>query len=255
LYYQHKGENARNLKVMKLIDQYHTKHPAAGILSMCDMLGDYGLKVNHKCVSRLMKLMQILAIYPVKSLSKRGKEEYVCPYLLRNLMITKPNQVWSIDISYIPMRKGFMYLTAIIDVYSRFIVGWAISNTLDTCVSIGVLQQAILNYGKPDIINSDQGCQYTSSQWQNYLKEEGIQISMDGYKRAKDNIWIERFWRTIKREYVYLSPEQNGIDLYKGIKEFMVWYNYERHHQGINHEIPARKYGLNQDVYELRNTA
>ena len=170
-------------------------------------------KVGYRRIRRLMRKMGIQAIYPKPNLSKLGQAQYVQPYMLRNLGISHPNQVWSIDITYIPMSKGFMYLTAIIDVYSRMIVGWGLHNTLEASNSREVLNESIMNYGTPEIVNSDQGSQYTCKEWVKKLKENGIQISMDGYKRCRDNAWIERFWRTIKREYIYLSPEENGTDL------------------------------------------
>jgi putative transposase len=186
-------------------------------------------------IRRLMKLMDLQAIYPQRNLTKRAKGEYRYPYLLRNIEITRPNQVWSIDISYIAMKSGFMYLTAIIDTYSRFIVGWNVGNSLDASVSLEVLKMAIARYGRPEIINSDQGCQYTSATWVEYLQskeapENAIRISMDSRGRATDNYWIERFWRTIKRGYVYLNPAADGIELYRGVKKYIEYYNYSRGH-------------------------
>lgn len=151
--------------------------------------------------------------------------------------------MWSIDITYIPMKKGFMYLTAIIDVYSRFIVGWSLHNTLDASNCIEVLKGAVARYGSPEILNSDQGCQFTSKEWADAcaLYPE-MKISMDGRGRAKDNIWIERFWKTIKYEYIYIQPEENGADLFFGIKRFIDDYNYHRRHQGINRTVPSKLY-------------
>ena len=148
-------------------------------------------------------------------------------------------------ITYISMRKGFMYLTAIIDVASRFVVGWSLSNTLEARVCTDVLDEAIAKYGKPEILNSDQGSQFTCPRWVNKLKAEGIQISMDGKGRAKDNIWIERFWNTIKREYIYLNPADDGLELYRGIKSYMEYYNNRRAHQGIGRIRPCEAYKLN----------
>ncbi len=228
---------------MEEMDKFIQEHPTAGVLTMRSMLLDKGMRVNEKCIRRLMRLMNIRAIYPMKSLSTLGGlASYKHPYLLRDLEINKANQVWCIDISYIPMKHGFMYLTAIIDVYSRKIMAWSISNSLDTNVSLDVLAEAIRTHGTPEIVNSDQGCQYTSKLWVETLKGLDIKISMDGKGRAKDNIWIERFWRTIKREYIYLNPCENGIELHLGVKKFMNYYNQERHHQGIDNEIPSQLY-------------
>jgi putative transposase len=186
--------------------------------------------------------MGLMAIYPKRNLSKLGLKKYIHPYLLKGLKITRPNQVFAIDITYLPMKNGFLYLTAIIDVYSRYIVGWGISNTLDADASLSVLKQAIKDHGKPEIINSDQGSQFTCEQWVDYLKEEDIRISMDGKGRAIDNIFIERFWRSLKYDYVYLHPANDGLELYQGVKEYIHYYNHTRHHQGIDRRIPADLY-------------
>ena len=188
-----------------------------------------------------MRLMGIQALYSKKHLSVPGPAVYIMSYLLRGLNVDHRNQVWSINITYIPMAKGFMYLTAIIDVYSRFIVGWSLHNTLDASNCTEVLKMAIAKYGYPEIINSDQGRQFTS------LKEvcaayPEMKISMDGRGRAKDNIWIERFWRTIKYDYIYIQPEEDGENLHQGISRFIDDYNYRRHHKGIDRQIPSKLY-------------
>jgi len=186
--------------------------------------------------------MGLMAIYPKRNLSKLGMKNLIHPYLLKGLDIKRPNQVWAIDITYIPMKNGFLYLTAIIDVYSRYIVGWGLSNTLEAEASLSVLKQAIREHGKPEIINSDQGSQFTCEQWTAYLKDQDIRISMDGKGRALDNIFIERFWRTLKFDYVYLYPATDGLELYQGIKQFIHYYNHELHHQGIDRRVPAELY-------------
>lgn len=184
---------------MRKMDEEHIGHPEKGVIQMTDFLLDKGYKVGQRRVRRLMRLMGVQAIYPKKHLSVPGPAVYIMPYLLRGLKIDHRNQVWSIDITYIPMAKGFMYLTAIIDVYSRFIVGWSLHNTLDASNCIEVLKNAIAKYGAPEIINSDQGRQFTCLDWKETCAEHPeMKISMDGRGRAKDNIWIERFWRTIK---------------------------------------------------------
>jgi len=187
-----------------------------------------------------------MAIYPKRNLSKLGLGKYIRPYLLKGLKIERPNQVWAIDITYIPMNKGFLYLTAIIDLYSRYIVGWGISNTLEAEASLAVMKQAVKDYGKPEIINSDQGSQFTCEEWISYLESEKIEISMDGKGRAIDNTFIERFWRSLKYDYdyVYLNPASDGLGLYKGLKEYMYYYNYELHHQGIERKTLAELYRL-----------
>jgi putative transposase len=186
--------------------------------------------------------MNIMAIYPQKNLSKLGQAKYIHPYLLRNLEISRPNHVWAIDITYIPMAQGFMYLTAIIDVHSRYVVGWGLFNDLRAENCLMVLKDAIRQNGKPEIINSDQGSQFTCPLWVEYLQAEEIKISMDGKGRALDNIFIERLWRTVKRDYVYINPPENGEELYAGLKTFFNYYNEKKTHQGINRMIPAQLY-------------
>jgi putative transposase len=242
VYYSPVGESEENLTFMRLLDERYLDKPTHGVLQMQDYLQDEGYQVGEKRVRRLLRLMGLMAIYPKKNLSKLGHAKYIHPYLLRNLEINRSNQVWEIDITYIAMEKGFMYLTAIIDVYSRFVVGWGLSNSLDAQASLEVLQEATSKHGKPEIVNSDQGCQFTCKEWVAYLKEEGIKISMDGKGRAIDNIFIERLWRTVKRDYVYLYPAQNGWELYQGIKGFFEEYNHKKHHQGIGRQIPFHVY-------------
>lgn len=242
-YYKPKqGEPERNLEIMKVMDKQFTEHSAMGVRQMVDFLRGKGYKVGKKLVRRLMNLMDLRAIYPMKSLSKGGWVKYRMPYLLRNLLIDRPNQVWCTDISYVAMEHGFMYLYAIIDVYSRYIVGWGLYNSLDASNAIEVLDAAVRRHGAPEIINSDQGCQYTSKEWHEACEGYGIKISMDGKARCLDNIWIERFWRTIKREYIYLNPENNVLDLRKGVARYIDYYNNRRYHQGIDHQIPAARY-------------
>lgn len=236
-YYEAKGESEENLHYMQLMDKHYLKHPESGVISMEDHLEDLGYTVNEKRVRRLMRLMGLEAIYPKKNLSRLGQAKYIHPYLLRNLKIEKVNQVWAIDITYIPMKKGFMYLTAIIDIHSRYIVGWGISNSLCAEASHNVLKEAIMKYGCPEIINSDQGSQFTCQAWINLLTEREIKISMDGKGRAIDNIYIERFWRTIKYNYIYLNPPADGLELYQGVKEYIEFYNQKKH-QGINRQRP-----------------
>jgi putative transposase len=186
-----------------------------------------------------MRKMGLMAIYPKRNLSKPGLAKYIRPYLLRGLKIERPNQVWAIDITYIPMAKGFMYLTAIIDLYSRYVVGWDISNTLEAECSLDVLKRAISQHGKPEIINSDQGIQFTCKLWIDYLEANQIKISMDGKGRVIDNIFIERLWRSVKYDYVYIHPANNGRELYNGLQEYFDYYNHYQTHQGIGRRIPV----------------
>lgn len=252
LYYSPLGESELNLELMEKIDKINLKQPSFGVLRIQDELEEQGHEVNHKRVRRLMGKMAINAIYPKRNLSKLGKAKYIHPYLLRALEITRANQVWAIDISYIPMKKGFMYLTAVIDVYSRYLLGWQISNSLEKETQTELIEELIERYGKPEIINSDQGSQYTSKNWVSCLKEHGVKISMDGKGRATDNAFIERFFRSIKYDYIYLNPAESGIELYKGIDQFIEGYN-RRKHQGINRKKPINLYKFEKQN-QLRST-
>jgi putative transposase len=242
LYYNPKGEKKENLEIMRKMDEHYLKHPTAGVLRMQDLLLSLGIVANHKRVRRLLRLMGMMAIYPKRNLSKLGLIKYIRPYLLKGMEIERSNQVWAIDITYIPMKNGFLYLTAIIDLYSRFIVGWGISNALDAEASLSVMKQAIKEHGKPEIVNSDQGSQFTCEDWIEHMAKESITVSMDGKGRALDNIFIERFWRSLKYDYVYLHPANDGLELYQGLKDYIRYYNQELHHQGIERRIPADLY-------------
>ena len=241
LYYKPIGESSQNLEMMRLMDGHILKEPTAGVISMQDMLDEQGYKAGYERVRRLMRKAGIYPIYPKPKLSKLGNAKYIHPYLLRDLEVSKPNQVWAIDITYVPMEQGFMYLTAIIDVFSRYIVGWGISNSLDAESSLRVVRQAVSAHGKPEILNSDQGSQFTCADYVEYLDKEKIRISMDGKGRAIDNIYIERFWRTIKYQHIYLRPASDGVELYWGIEKWLEKY-HQRRHQGINRIKPVDKY-------------
>jgi putative transposase len=245
VYYKPKGESEENLEIMRLMDEHFIEYPTEGVLRMQDFLLALGIVANVKRIRRLLRLMAIMALFPKRNLSKLGLAKHIKPYLLRGLKIERPNQVWSIDITYIPMAKGFLYLTAIIDVYSRFIIAWELSNTLDAENCLNVLKMGISKYGLPEIVNSDQGSQFTSDLWIDYLEDDKhkMRISMDGKGRATDNIYIERFWRTVKYDYVYIQPAENGQELYDGLRTFIERYNHKRH-QGIERRIPF-------DVYHL----
>lgn len=245
IYYKAALETKENLYLMRLMDEYFLEHPTYGVLQMQDYLLGLGFSVNHKRVRRLLREMGIMAIYPKRNLSKLGQSKYIRPYLLKGLAVVKPNQVWATDITYIPMEKGFMYLSAIIDLYSRFVVSWDIFNNLEAENNLSILKNAISKYGEPEIINSDQGSQFTSALWTEYIDNQDIKISMDGKGRAIDNIFIERLWRTVKRDYIYIKPPENGLDLYLGLKNFFRHYNFKKTHQGIGRLIPASLYEFN----------
>jgi putative transposase len=238
-YYVPKGESEENLAIMRLMDTYILEDPTAGVLTMQDMLSEKGYKAGYERIRRLMRLAGIMPIYPRRHLTVLGDKKYIHPYLLRDLSITRSNQVWAIDITYVPMQQGFMYLTAIMDVYSRKILTWGLSNTQEANASLQVVQNAINQYGKPEILNSDQGSQFTCSQYVELLKNNGIRISMDGKGRAIDNIYIERFWRSIKYRHIYLNPANDGIALYKGIHKWIEKYNM-RKHQGTGEKPKVR---------------
>ena len=242
-YYKRKGESDENQTVMRKIDEYYQDHPTAGVATMTNMLCLQGFIVNPKRVRRLLRKMGLQAVYPQRKLSRPGQAEYVHPYLPRGLRVVRRNQVWSTDISYIHMEHGFMYLYAIIDVYSWYIVGWRLSNTLEGSNCVELLEECIRKHGRPEIVNTDQGSQYTSPAWVGALKSHGIAISMDGRGCCKDNIWIERFWRTIKQEYVYRYPEATVSRLRAGIGAYVKFYNEERPHQSLGDVmVPAKMY-------------
>lgn len=242
-YYCAKGENPENLEAMRLMDHHIMQEPTAGVITMKLMLKEKKINMSYERVRRLMRKASIMPIYPRRMLTQKGENRYIYPYLLRDLEISKPNQVWQIDITYIPMKNGFMYMTAVIDVYSRYIVGWGISNSLEASESLKVVQEAINIHGKPDILNSDQGTQFSCKSYVEYLKKEDIKISMDGKGRCLDNIFIERFWRTLKYQHIFLNPAKDGLELYLGIQKWLLRY-HNRGHQGIELKKPLEKYKL-----------
>lgn len=242
-YYKPQGESDLNLELMTLIDAYFLKHPHSGALTLCAYLCfTCGFTVNVKRIRRLMRLMGLMAVYPAKKLSTGNKAHKIYPYLLRGLLIKRANQVWQTDITYIPMKKGFMYMMAIIDVKSRFILNWSISNTMDASWCTDVLKETIALHGKPEILNTDQGSQFTSAEFQKVLQDNAIQISMDGKGRALDNIYIERFWRSLKYEHVYLEPADDGLQLFKGLQIYIDFYNTERRHKSLKRRTPEESY-------------
>jgi len=242
LYYQPVQINDKDHKIMLEIDKFHLKDPTLGTRRLCELLKSKGHRVSRGKVRRMMRKMRIKTIYcrPRTTVIDPGKYKY--PYLLNDLVIDYPNKAWALDITFIPMRKGFMYMTAIIDLYSRYIVNWSISNSMEAEWIRLVVEEAIRQYGKPDIINSDQGSQFTSEAYIGLLKENNIAISMDGKGRVLDNVFIERFWRTVKYEKIYLNPPKDGLELYTIVKEFIAYYNDERPHESLDYQPPKTLY-------------
>ena len=241
-YYEPIVESAENLSIMLWLDKQYFDTPFFGVLRLTTELQSLGYAVNAKRVRRLMKIVGWKTLYQSPRTTIADKASYKYPYLLKGMVFERANQVWEIDITYLPMAKGFMYLFAIIDVYTRFIVGWGISNTMTAEWCASITSDAILTHGKPEIINSDQGSQFTSEVHTKLLTDYEIQISMDGKGRAIDNIFIERFWRTIKYEDIYLKTYENGLSLYRGVEKYMHFYNTKRKHQSLNNKTPTVLY-------------
>jgi len=237
-YRQPSGETAFNLHLMRLIDEEYTRTPFYGYRKMTARLRMQGHEVNRKRVARLMRLMGLQAIYPGPRTSTAHPQHKKYPYLLRGLSITRPNQVWSADITYIPMPTGFMYLVAVIDWFSRFVLTWQLSNTLDGLFCQNALLSALAQ-GKPEIFNTDQGAQFTANEFTGTLADAQIQISMDGRGRALDNIFIERLWRSVKYEDIYVKEYPTVPALELGLSDYFQLYNYERPHQSLNYRTPA----------------
>lgn len=241
LYYQPCQESQENLLLMQLIDQQYTCTPFYGSRRMTAWLGEEGYQVNRKRVQKLMGKMGLEAIYPKPRLSVAGPEHKVYPYLLHGAEIHHPNQVWSTDITYVPMQQGFMYLVAVIDWYSRYVLSWELSNTLDVGFCLAALEEA-LEMGKPDIFNSDQGVQFTSRAFTGRLEEAGVAISMDGRGRVFDNIFVEGLWRSVKYEDIYIKEYRRVPELEVGLDHYFWFYNQERPHQALGYKTPAQVY-------------
>ncbi len=232
------GESPLNLLLMRLIDEEYTRAPFYGYRKMTVRLGKRGHHVNHKRVARLMQKMGLQAVYPRPRTSIPDKQHKKYPYLLRNLDIHRPNQVWAADITYVPMPLGFMYLVAIMDWFSRFVVAWQLSNTLDGAFCLDALRFA-LRHGQPEIFNTDQGVQFTAHDFTGELEAANIRISMDGRGRVFDNIFVERLWRTVKYEDIYIKEYATVPALAAGLEVFFNLYNYERPHQSLGYAAPA----------------
>lgn len=227
---------------MNEIHEIWTETPFYGYRRITAELRQQGYEVNRKRVQRLMNLMNLQALYPKPKTSCSNQQHMKYPYLLSGLKITRPDQVWATDITYIPMERGFVYLVALIDLYSRYIVSWKVSISLEAEFCLAMLESA-LNRSKPEILNSDQGCQFTSEAWTEMLKYHHVQISMDGKGRCMDNIYIERFWRSLKQEEIYLNPTDNVKQARQSIQDYMEFYNHRRLHQSLNYRTPAELYG------------
>lgn len=238
LYYQPRGESPESLKLMRLIDQEYTERPFYGSRKMMRWLWDQGYQVGRHRVRRLMQLMGLEAIYPKPKLSQPGPGHKIYPYLLKGVAITRVNQVWSTDITYIRMAEGFVYLVAVMDWFSRFVLSWALSLTMEADFCLEALDRA-LRRGRPEVFNSDQGSQFTSDKFTGILAKRGVAISMDGRGRCLDNIFIERLWRSLKYEEVYLRDYARVPDARAGIAKWFRFYNHQRSHQSLDYKTPA----------------
>jgi putative transposase len=235
------SESSLNLELMRQIDEQYLKTPFYGVRRMTVILQRQGYKVNHKRIARLMRIMGVQALFPRKDLSQSAQGHQIYPYLLRGVKIQHVNQVWSTDITYVPMTQGFMYLVAIIDWWSRYVLTWRLSNTLDGDFCLATLKQ-VLEHGQPEIFNTDQGAQFTAKDFTQYLLDADVKISMDGKGRALDNIFVERLWRSVKYEDIYLKNYESVPALQKGLQDYFQFYNYERPHQSLNYRVPAEVY-------------
>jgi putative transposase len=242
LYYEPAAESAENLRLMRLIDQEYTAHPFLGSRRLTAWLGRQGEEVNRKRVQRLLRLMGLEAIYPKPKLSVAGRGHRVFPYLLRGVAIERPDQVWSADITYVPLAMGFMYLAATIDWYSRYVISWRLSNTLDGAFCLDMLEEALCR-GRPEVFNTDQGVQFTAEAWTGRLQAAGVSVSMDGRGRCLDNVFVERLWRSVKYEDIYLYGYEAVPGLLQGLERYFCYYNEERLHQSLEYRTPAEVYG------------
>lgn len=245
--YYHSQAKRNNAELCQEIMEIYEKYPIYGYRRITAILRKKGILINKKKVQRLMKLLGLKAIYPGPNTSKRNHADMVHPYLLRNLTIIKLHQVWQVDITYLRVERGFVYLTALIDVYSRLVVSWGLSNDLCVESCIDVLNDGILNYGTPEIVNSDQGSQFTSQIWIDELAKNNITISMTGKGRSNDNAYVERLWRTLKYEGIYLHGYKTIKELKKELPKLIDWYNKERPHQALNYFTPFERAGAFMD--------
>lgn len=246
-YYTPKGETEQNLNLMRQIDEQFLETPFFGVRQMTWHLRNDGHLVNEKRIRRLMRLMGLMPIYQKPNTSRPAKEHKTYPYLLKGLRVERPNQVWCSDITYLPMRRGFLYLVAIMDWHTRKVLAWRISNTLEADFCVEALNEAIHKFGPPEIMNTDQGSQFTSFAWTDRLRRTGVRISMDGKGRFLDNIFIERLWRTLKYECVYLHAWETGSEAKAGVGRWIEFYNRKRPHSALGGRPPAVVYWLRKD--------
>jgi len=255
LYYQPEPASTEDLDVMRRIDELHLRWPFMGSRMLRDQLCEQGLKINRKRVRRLMRLMGIQAIYRRQNTSRPHPEHAVFPYLLRGVLIDQPNQVWAADITYIPMTRGFVYLFAVMDWYSRRVLAWRISNTLTAHFCVEAVEEAIKQYGKPEIFNTDQGSQFTGIQFVSLLTGHGIRISMDGKGCWRDNVFVERLWRSVKYEEVYLHAYQSVSEAQAGIARYFAFYNARRSHTALDRRTPDLVYFKSSEPRPLAKAA
>ena len=241
-YYRPQPVSESDLEVMRLIDKIHLRLPFYGSRRVRDELDDLGHRVNRKRVRRLMRLMGLRALYPKRRTSHPGAGHKIYPYLLRGLSIERANQVWAADVCYLPMAKGFMYLVAIMDWHTRRVLSWRVSNTLDADFCVDALEEAIARFGPPGIFNTDQGAQFTSEAFTGVLKRHGIAISMDGKGRWVDNVFVERLWRSVKYEDVYLKAYETPAELRAGLARYFEFYNARRRHSALDRRTPDAVY-------------
>jgi putative transposase len=242
LYYKPCSESEENLTILRLLDEQYFKTPFYGVRKLTVWLKSLGYDINRKRVKRLMDLMGWQTLYRRPHTSKPNKQNRIYPYLLKGLDINRPNQVWAMDITYVPMRRGFMYLAAVIDLHTRFVLNWSVSNAMTAEWCTEVVKEAMEKYGQPEIFNTDQGSQFSSDDFTKQLLDKDIRISMDGKGRAIDNIFVERLWRSVKYEHIYLHSAQDGVELYNGLKNYFEFYNVERPHQALDYQPPALRY-------------
>jgi putative transposase len=242
LYYEPVPESTENLRLMQLIDAEYTAHPFYGSRKIMVFLSHHeGRNINRKRVQRLMRLMGLEAIYPKPRLSMAGRGHRIYPYLLRDVAIVRPDQVWSTDLTYVPMRSGFMYLAAIIDWFSRYVIAWRLSNTLDGRFCVDMLEEA-LSQGRPEVFNTDQGVQFTAEAFTDRLVKAGVAVSMDGKGRCLDNVFVERLWRSVKYEDIYPHGYERVPELEGGLGRYFPFYNEERPHQSLDYRTPGWVY-------------
>lgn len=232
----------RDLRIMAVLDQQYTDKPFYGVLKMVVALKDAGIKVGKDHTRTLLRRMGLMAVYPGKNTSKPHPGHKIYPYLLRGVDIVRANQVWSVDITYIKLTQGFAYLTAIIDWHTRFVLSWRLSNTLDSGACLEALEEALFRYNAPEIFNTDQGAQFTSDKFTGILTDRGISISMDGRGRAHDNIFVERLWRSVKYEDIFLKGYCNVTEARVGLEKYFEFYNNRRYHQALDYRTPAQEY-------------